>query len=233
MYLKKVRKSHKNKRVFRNILHRNPILFYGLALPFVIVAATNLKTALVLSCVLAISTIPTLLLLPTFAKRIPPWVRVICTTTLAMLLITFAIFIISKFDLALLDALGMYLPLLALNTILITQTDAYPNKDSLGKSFVSISVNCLGFAVVACTMGAIRELLGSASLFGYTIAVPVTFPALLIPFSGFILLGFLAAGVKLITRSSNAFFMISEKKELELKQLKRQARKEHLMRGNS
>lgn len=233
MYLKKVRKSHKNTRVLRNIWHRNPILYYGLALPFVVVAATSLKAGFALSCVLAISTIPTILLLRTFATRIPSWVRVICTTTMAMLLITFAIFILSLFDLALLDSLGMYLPLLALNTILIAQTDAYNSKEAIGKSLIDICVNCLGFAVVACIMGAVRELFGNGTILGYPVAMPVTFPALLIPFAGFILLGFLAAAIKFFTRLGNALLMISEKKELELKQLKRQERREHLMRGNS
>ena len=58
----------------------------------------------------------------------------------------------------------------------------------------------LGFALTAIILGAAREFFGSGSLWGFKLADAV-YPAVRLPFWGFILLGFMAAIVNLISEA--------------------------------
>lgn len=54
-----------------------------------------------------------------------------------------------------------------------------------------------GFALAACAVGALRELLGKGTLMGRPAeGMPFSVPAVLLPFAGFLIVGFLAAGIQ-------------------------------------
>ena len=54
----------------------------------------------------------------------------------------------------------------------------------------------LGYAAVIIPIGALREMIGSSTIWGANIKVPMTFPAILMPFGGFLFLAFFAAALK-------------------------------------
>lgn len=54
----------------------------------------------------------------------------------------------------------------------------------------------LGYAAVIIPVGALREMIGSSTIWGANIKVPMAFPAILMPFGGFLFLAFFAAALK-------------------------------------
>jgi len=54
----------------------------------------------------------------------------------------------------------------------------------------------LGYAAVIIPIGALREMIGSSTIWGANIKVPMTYPAILMPFGGFLVLAFFAAALK-------------------------------------
>ena len=69
---------------------------------------------------------------------------------------------------------------------------------------VDLFCHCLGFLWAILLVGGLRELLGKGTLFGHPAQDAFTVPAAMMPFSGFILVGFLAAVVRrLKTRIEN------------------------------
>ena len=91
-------------------------------------------------------------------------------------------------------ALGLFIPLIVVNCIILGRAEAFAAKNSpLASLFDGIGIG-LGFTLALTLLGIIRELLGAGSIFGFTL-LPETLNVLLfiLPPGAFITLGFLIA----------------------------------------
>lgn len=123
--------------------------------------------------------------------RIPVFIVVIATfvTVLQMLLAAY----LPSIN----DSLGIYIPLIVVNCIILGRAEAFACKNNpLASLFDGIGCG-LGFTLALSLLGAIREILGGGSLFGFTI-MPETTNILLfvLPPGAFISLGYLIAVIK-------------------------------------
>ena len=92
------------------------------------------------------------------------------------------------------SALGLFIPLIVVNCIILGRAEAFAAKNSpLASLFDGIGIG-LGFTLGLTLLGLCRELLGSGSVFGFTL-LPETYNILLfvLPPGAFITLGFLIA----------------------------------------
>jgi electron transport complex protein RnfE len=122
--------------------------------------------------------------------RIPAFVVVIATfvTIVGMLL---------KAYLPALDAaLGLFIPLIVVNCIILARAESFASKNSPAESAVDGLGMGLGFSMALTILGAIREILGNGSLFGLSLFGASFEPMLLfiLPPGAFLTLGFLLAG---------------------------------------
>ena len=91
-------------------------------------------------------------------------------------------------------ALGLFIPLIVVNCIILGRDEAFAAKQSpVASLFDGIGIG-LGFTLGLTLLGIVRELLGSGSIFGFTL-LPETYNILLfvLPPGAFITLGFLIA----------------------------------------
>ena len=91
-------------------------------------------------------------------------------------------------------ALGLFIPLIVVNCIILGRAEAFAAKQSpLASLFDGIGIG-LGFTLALTLLGIVRELLGAGSVFGFTL-LPETYNVLLfiLPPGAFITLGFLIA----------------------------------------
>ncbi len=91
-------------------------------------------------------------------------------------------------------ALGLFIPLIVVNCIILGRAEAFAAKQSpVASLFDGIGIG-LGFTLGLTLLGIVRELLGSGSIFGFTL-LPETYNILLfvLPPGAFITLGFLIA----------------------------------------
>ena len=91
-------------------------------------------------------------------------------------------------------ALGLFIPLIVVNCIILGRAEAFAAKQSpVASLFDGIGIG-LGFTLGLTLLGIVRELLGSGSIFGFTL-MPETYNILLfvLPPGAFITLGFLIA----------------------------------------
>lgn len=131
--------------------------------------------------------------------RIPAFVVVIATfvTIVGMLL---------KAYIPVLDsALGLFIPLIVVNCIILARAESFASKNGPIASAVDGIGMGLGFSLALTVLGAIREILGSGSFFGWSILGASYQPILLfiLPPGAFLTLGFLLAGFNKI-RSKKA-----------------------------
>ena len=91
-------------------------------------------------------------------------------------------------------ALGLFIPLIVVNCIILGRAEAFAAKQSpVASLFDGIGIG-LGFTLALTLLGIVRELLGAGSVFGFTM-LPETYNILLfiLPPGAFITLGFLIA----------------------------------------
>ena len=95
--------------------------------------------------------------------RIPAFVLIIATfvTLLRMLL--------DKFIPSLYESMGVYLPLIVVNCIILGRAESFASKNPVVHSAFDGLFTGLGFTLALTLMGAIREILGAGAIFGVTL----------------------------------------------------------------
>lgn len=127
--------------------------------------------------------------------RIPSYVVIIAAfvTVVSMLLEAFAY--------PLYEALGIFLPLIVVNCIILGRAEAYASKHSLFKSTLDGLGVGLGFTLSLTVLGAIREFLGGGTIFGFKVLGENANMATIfsLPAGAFITLGLMMALINYLT----------------------------------
>lgn len=189
--------KHKNTiDKFNGLLLGNTVLEKGLVLAPVIVASYNFKNAFILGISFLIITFMSVLFSSFIPKSIPYTIRTILYTLIAC-----AVFVPTAMYMEYLYAeavfkLGVFLPLLVANSLIVVKSESRFHKHTKGFMIFDLLCHTIGFLLVIMLVGIIREFLGSGSFLGKPIEGMFSAQAVLLPFSGFIIVGFLAAAVQ-------------------------------------
>ncbi len=97
------------------------------------------------------------------AVRIPAFVLIIAT------FVTIVRMVMEKYIPSLYQSLGVYLPLIVVNCIILGRAESFASKNKVLASAFDGLFNGLGFALALTLMGVIREVLGSGAIFGITL----------------------------------------------------------------
>jgi electron transport complex protein RnfE len=143
-------------------------------------------------------------------KVIPDQVRIPCFVVVIASFVTIVQFLMEGFLPALNDALGIFIPLIVVNCIILARAEAFACKNGPVESFFDGIGMGLGFTAALIIVGCVREFLGAGALFSNEF-MPEAFPRtviMILPPGAFITLGFLMAAI-------NHFRSKSGKKEAE------------------
>ena len=182
------------KALVNGIITENPtfVLLLGMCptLATTTSAANGLSMGLATTFVLICSNVIISLLksLIPDAVRIPAFIVVIAG------FVTVVQLLVQAFMPELNQSLGIFIPLIVVNCIVLGRAEAVASKSSVGISlFDGIGIG-LGFSLSLTLLGAVREILGAGQIFGFTL-FPNSYPALLFVLApgAFIALGLLIA----------------------------------------
>jgi len=147
----------------------------------------GLSTAIVLACSnLAISLL---------RKVIPDKIRIPAFVVVIATFVTIVQMVLKAYVPALDKALGLYIPLIVVNCIILARAESFASKNGPVASAVDGIGMGLGFTIALTILGAVREILGAGSVFGFSLFGASYQPALLfiLPPGAFLTLGFLMA----------------------------------------
>ncbi|MBQ3105130.1 MAG: electron transport complex subunit E [Lachnospiraceae bacterium] len=133
--------------------------------------------------------------------RIPAFIVVIAT------FVTVVELLLEGFLPALYDALGIYIPLIVVNCIILGRAEAYASKAAVIPSIFDGFGMGLGFTLALTCIGSIRELIGMGEVFGYRVM-----PASYVPFSIFVLAPGAFFVLAILTAIQNKVKIAGEKK---------------------
>ena len=112
-------------------------------------------------------------------KIIPDEIRIPCFIVVIASFVTIVELLLKAYLPSLNASLGLYIPLIVVNCILLGRAEAYASKNGAIDSFFDGLGNGLGFTMALCFIGLVREFLGSGTLFGISI-MPDAFPKTLL-----------------------------------------------------
>ncbi|WP_195542584.1 Rnf-Nqr domain containing protein [Massiliimalia timonensis] len=189
-------KNKKQIDQFDGLLVNNTVLERGLVIAPVIAAANTLQNGLVLGMSFMLITFFAVVVASFVPKALPYAIRVILYVIVAGLLFIPVSYLMDLMFPGSVFKVGIFLPLLITNSLIVTKTETRFLKKKRLSMMLDVFSHVLGFFVVIVLVAALRELLGNGTLMEHEINIPLKIYGFMLPFGGFILLGFLAAGVQ-------------------------------------
>ena len=134
-------------------------------------------------------------------KVIPDSVRIPCYIVVIAAFVTIVQFLVKAYAPSLDTALGVYLPLIVVNCIILGRAEMFANKNTVLASALDGVGMGLGFTLALFCMGSIRELIGNGTWMGITLTANPWDPVIvfLLAPGGFLVFGFLIAAVNHLT----------------------------------
>ncbi len=183
--------SNKFSLVTDGLIKNNPtfVLVLGMCptLATTTSAINGLEMGLATLFVLVLSNIAISLVAPAVPDkvRIPVYIVVIATFVTVLQLLMQA-YVPSVYD-----TLGLFIPLIVVNCIVLGRAEAFANKNSVGASALDGLGVGLGFTLSLTVIGIVREILGSGSVFGWKFIPGDGILAFVMAPGAFIALGYL------------------------------------------
>lgn len=170
------------ERLFNGLIKENPtfVLMLGMCPTLAVTtsAINGLGMGLATTVVLALSN----MLISLLRNLIPEKVRIPAFIVIIATFVTLVELLLEGYLPSLYEALGIYIPLIVVNCIILGRAEAYASKNPVILSLFDGLGMGLGFSLALTLIGALREVLGAGKLFGYLIM-----PSSYVPVSIFVL----------------------------------------------
>ena len=183
------------------IIKENPVLVLVLGTCPTLATTTSVSTAIGMGIAAAIVLICSNILISLLRKIIPDSVRIPCYIVVIAGFVSVVQMLVQAYFQDLYDALGVYLPLIVVNCIILGRAEMFASKHSVGESALDGIGMGIGFTVTLVVMATLREVVGAGTFAG----IPVPFfssyniPILTQTPGGFFIFGCLIALVARIT----------------------------------
>jgi electron transport complex protein RnfE len=189
-------------RFKKGILDENPIFSQAIALCPVLAVTTSIINGIGLGFATLTVLMASTLVVCFIRNFIPPQVRIPCFIVISATFTTVVSLLMEAFFPALNDALGIFIPLIVVNCLILARMESFAAKNPpLTVAFDSLGMG-LGFTLALATIGVVREVMGFGTVFGFAV-VPEAIPRnvlMILPPGGFFVLGFLIAGLRVIRK---------------------------------
>jgi len=182
----------------RGITKDNPVFGLVLGLCPTLAVTTSVENAIGMSAGTAFVLIASNILISMLRKQIPSAARLPIFILIIATFVSIVDMVMEAYTPPLYEALGVFIPLIVVNCIIIGRAEAYANKNNVFNSFIDALGSSTGFLLVLVLIGGIREILGTGQIvtFGYNIvAIPMMDPAtfMILPPGAFLTIGILMA----------------------------------------
>ncbi len=155
----------------KGIIKENPVLVLVLGTCPTLATTTNVMSALGMGAATTIVLLCSNIVISALRKVIPDKVRIPCFIVLIAGFVTMVQMLVKAFAPALDSALGIYLPLIVVNCIILGRAEMFAQKNKVIDSAIDGLGMGVGFTLTLVLMGTIREVFGSGTWFGVPIPV--------------------------------------------------------------
>lgn len=178
--------------LLQGIWRENPVFVMLLGLCPVLAVTNTAINGLAMGLATTFVLVCSGVLVSLLRKVIPKQVRIASYIIIIATFVTIADYAIQAISLDLYRALGAFIQLIVVNCIILGRAEAYASKNTLPKAFINALGMGIGFTFALLCLGVVREVLGSGTLFGFSLFGPRFQPwaIFVLPPGGFFVLAF-------------------------------------------
>ena len=192
------------KQFNEGLLTKNPVTVQLLGMCSTLAITTSLFNGIGMGLAVTIILICSNVLISALRKVIPNQIRIAAYITIIAGFVTVVDLLLQAFIPALSESLGVFIPLIVVNCIVLGRAEAFASKNGVGASALDGLFQGIGYTVALVIICIVRELLGNGTFGGGLLGeggagitiIPQPFPAMqmVMPVGGFLVLGFVLAG---------------------------------------
>lgn len=190
------------KEFTKGLLKENPTLVTLLGMCPTLAITTMASNAIGMGAAATFVLICSNVVISLLKKVIPDQVRLPSFIVIIAGFVTLVGFVLQAYAPAIYDALGIYLPLITVNCIILGRAEMFASKNGVAASALDGAGMGIGFTLALLAVGSVREILGGGTWFGIQICPDFIQPMtiFILPAGGFFVLGCVIA---LVNKLSN------------------------------
>jgi len=183
------------KELTKGFIKENPILVIMLGLCATLACSTSATDALGMGVAFSFVMLGSNVVVAAIRKLVPSQVRIPVYIIVISTFVTIVDYALKAYFPALSQSLGVFVPLIVVNCIVMARAEAFSSKNTVMASLMDGIGMGIGFTVIITLIGAIREVIGNGSLFGHQVlpAQYQPFMIFILPPGAFLVIGFLMA----------------------------------------
>lgn len=186
-FLASLEKSPATDIFLKGLWRENPTFVQVIGMCPVLAVSNTAENALAMGFATAFVLLMSNTLVSILRFVIPKQVRISCYILIIATFVTMADYAIQAMSVELHKALGAFISLIVVNCLILGRAEAFASKNTVGKSVLDGLGMGAGFTFALFCLGAVRELLGNGSLFGFAV-FPASFQewvVMMLPAGGF------------------------------------------------
>ncbi len=192
----------KATEILKNGLFKeNPTFVQLLGMCPTLAVTTSLKNGLGMGLSATAVLIASNVIISLFRKLIPDKIRIAAYIVVIATAVTLIEMLLNAYVPDLAESLGIFIPLIVVNCIILARAESFASKNSVGKSALDGLGMGLGFTGALCIISSVREILGAGTIWGIQLYGDVIQPASIITLApgGFIVLGIIVGAINAIS----------------------------------
>lgn len=158
----------KLKVLTKGLIKENPVLVLVLGMCPTLAVTTSVFNALGMGLATTFVLVMSNMLISLLKNVIPSTVRIPAYIVVIATFVSIVDLVLQGFVPSLASSLGLFIPLIVVNCIVLGRAESFASKNSVPDSILDGLGMGLGFTLALSVVGFIRELLGSGSIFGHT-----------------------------------------------------------------
>ncbi len=160
----------------KGIWEKNPILILGIGMCPTLAVSTSISNALWMTLAATFVLIFSNIIVSMVKSAVPAHIRIPIFITIIAAFVIIVELTLKAFQPDIYKSLGIYIPLIVVNCIILGRAEEFASKNGVLPSFLDGLGMGLGFGLTLTVLAFFREILGSNRLFGYTL-IPGMEPA--------------------------------------------------------
>lgn len=160
--------NQKLKTFAKGFLIENPLLVLNIGLCSSLGVTTSVFNGLGMGVSMTFVLLMSEIVISVFKKLIPQAIRLPVFIIIIAAFTTIVQLVLQAYVPSLYKALGVFLPLIVVNCIIMGRAEAFASKNSIGDSVLDALGMGIGYTIVMISISLIRELLGAGTLFAGT-----------------------------------------------------------------
>lgn len=180
-------------QIWNGIVRENPTFVLVIGMCPVLAVTTTASNAIGMGLSSTAVLILSNIIISALRKIIPDGVRMPAYIVIVATFVTITDFLMEAYTPDLYKSLGVYIPLIVVNCIILGRAEAYANKNTVGMSAADGLGMGIGFTIALLLISSFREILGAGAWFGHTLYTESAF----------------FAPIGILVKSPGAFFVLA------------------------